>query len=176
MKLLISSRKILFAILLLTVASYNPGAIETTEGYPDKIVPGNIRLTNSFSSGSGFECCESAMVSFMKKWSIAGASVAIAREGKLVYAKGFGYTDTASGVETQPYNKFRIASISKLVTAIAVMKLAEEGKLSVSDKVFGPEGILKDSIYCSPRDKRVFDITIGHLLSHEGGWSQRWGD
>lgn len=176
MKLLVSSRKILLAILLLTVARYNPGAIETTEGYPDKIVPGNIRLTNSFSSGSGFEYCESAMDAFMKKWRIAGASVAIARDGRLVYARGFGYADTASGLETQPYNKFRIASISKLVTAIAVMKLGEEGKLSVSDKVFGPDGILDDSIYCSPRDKRVFDITIAHLLSHEGGWSQRWGD
>jgi len=112
----------------------------------------------------------------MKKWAIQGASVAIAREGKLVYARGFGYADTASGTETQPYSKFRIASISKLVTAVAVMKLNEEGKLSLDDKVFGPDGILNDSCYCSPRDKRAFNITVAHLLSHEGGWSQRYGD
>jgi CubicO group peptidase (beta-lactamase class C family) len=56
------------------------------------------------------------------------------------------------------------------------MKLNEAGKLSVNDKVFGPGGILNDSCYCHPRDKRVFDITIAHLLSHEGGWSQTWGD
>lgn len=102
--------------------------------------------------------------------------VAIARQGKLVYARGFGYADTAAGIETQPYSKFRVASISKLVTAVAVMKLMEEGKLSLDDKVFGPDGILNDSCYCYPRDKRVFNISVAHLLSHEGGWSQRYGD
>jgi CubicO group peptidase (beta-lactamase class C family) len=102
--------------------------------------------------------------------------VAISKDGKLLYAKGFGFADTASGIETQPYSKFRIASISKLVTATAIMKLQEEGKLSLDSKVFGPAGILNDSCYCCPKDKRVFDITIAHLLSHEGGWSQRWGD
>jgi CubicO group peptidase (beta-lactamase class C family) len=56
------------------------------------------------------------------------------------------------------------------------MKLHEEGKLGLNDRVFGPDGILNDSCYCYPRDKRVFDITVAHLLSHEGGWSQRYGD
>ena len=92
----------------------------------------------------------------MKKWTIEGASVAIAKDGKLVYARGFGYADTAAGIETQPYSKFRIASISKLVTAVAIMKLQEEGKLSLDDKVFGPEGILNDSCYCqSERQKSL---------------------
>jgi CubicO group peptidase (beta-lactamase class C family) len=72
--------------------------------------------------------------------------------------------------------QFRIASISKLVTAVAIMKLQEDGKLSVNDKVFGPDGILNDSCYCHPRDKRAFSISVAHLLSHEGGWSQRFGD
>jgi CubicO group peptidase (beta-lactamase class C family) len=112
----------------------------------------------------------------LHKWTIAGASVAIARDGKLVYAKGFGFADTAAGVEVQPYSKFRIASISKLVTAVAIMKLQEAGKLSLDDKVFGCNGILNDSCYWYPKDKRVFNITVAHLLSHEGGWSQRWGD
>jgi CubicO group peptidase (beta-lactamase class C family) len=135
-----------------------------------------VRLTNNDSSVSEFDDCVPVVNSFMKKWTIQGASVAIAREGKLVYARGFGYADTAAGIETQPYSKFRIASISKLVTAIAVMKLKEEGKLSLEAKVFGPDGILNDSCYCNPKDKRVFNITVAHLLSHEGGWSQRYGD
>jgi len=62
------------------------------------------------------------------------------------------------------------------VTAIAIMKLQEDGRLSLDDKVFGPEGILNDSCYCNPKDKRAFSITVAHLLSHEGGWSQRYGD
>ena len=173
---LIGPKKIILASLLLLAVTYNPGAIEKTEGLPDKIVPGNIRLTNSFSSSDDFLQCDAIVESFLHKWSIAGASVAIAKDGRLVYAKGYGYADTSNKTEVQPYNKFRIASISKLVTATAIMKLQEEGKLSVNDRVFGPQAILNDSSCCHPRDKRVFDITIAHLLSHEGGWSQRWGD
>jgi CubicO group peptidase (beta-lactamase class C family) len=175
-ELLNRSKKILLAVLLLLIASYNPGAVESPGSSPDKMVPANIRLTNSFSSGAEFAGCDKIMGSFMKKWTIEGASVAISKNGKLVFAKGFGFADTASGIETQPYNKFRIASISKLVTAIAILKLQEEGKLSIEDTVFGPYGILNDSCYCNPKDKRVFNITVAHLLSHEGGWSQRWGD
>ena len=170
------SKKILLFFLLSVVARYNPGAVETSDKNTGNMVPGYIRLTNSNSSGSEFEACTPVVTEFMRKWSIAGASVAIAKDGKLVYARGFGFADTAAGIETQPYSKFRIASISKLVTAVAVMKLQEEGRLSLNDKVFGPEGILNDSCFCKPKDKRVFDITVAHLLSHEGGWSQRYGD
>ena len=44
----------------------------------------------------------------------------------------------SSKAEAQPYSQFRIASISKLVTAIGIMKLKEEGLLSLNDSVFGP--------------------------------------
>jgi CubicO group peptidase (beta-lactamase class C family) len=175
-ELLNKSKKILLAVLLLLIASYNPGAVESPGSSPDKMVPANIRLTNSNSSGAEFAVCDKVVGSFMKKWTIEGASVAISKNGKLVFARGFGFADTAAGIETQPYSKFRIASISKLVTAIAILKLQEQGKLSIEDKVFGPDGILNDSCYCNPKDKRVFNITIAHLLSHEGGWSQRYGD
>jgi len=170
------SRKILLVLLLSIIARYNPGAVESSDRYPDKLVPGYIRLTNSNSSGHEFERCAPVIDAFMRKWTIAGASVAIAKDGKLVYARGFGFADTAAGIETQPYSKFRIASISKLVTAVAIMKLQEEGRLSLNDKVFGPDGILDDSCYYKPKDNRVFNITVAHLLSHEGGWSQRYGD
>jgi CubicO group peptidase (beta-lactamase class C family) len=173
---LIRSKKIALVLLLLLLVRYNPGAVNRSEGFPDRMVPGSIRLTNSNSSGAEFgESCN-IIGSFMKKWTIEGASVAIVKDGRLVFARGFGYADTSAGVEIQPYSKFRIASISKLVTAVAIMKLQEEGRLSLDDKVFGPEGILNDSCYCNPKDKRVFNITVAHLLSHEGGWSQRYGD
>ena len=173
---LIRSKRILLVLLLLLTARYNPGAVENKGDSSGKMVPANLRLTNSSSLVAEFEGCERIVESFMKKWTIEGASVAISKNGKLVFARGFGFADTAAGIETQPYSKFRIASISKLVTAIAILKLQEEGRLSIEDKVFGPEGILDDSCYSSPKDKRVFNITVAHLLSHEGGWSQRYGD
>jgi CubicO group peptidase (beta-lactamase class C family) len=169
-------KKIILISLLVTLVSYNPGANERERSFTDKLVPGNVRLVNSMSDHSAFFGMEKTIRSFMHRWEIAGASVAVSKNGQLVYAKGFGLADKANNYETEPYNKFRIASISKLITAVAIMKLQEEGKLSVNDRIFGPDGILNDPFYSDPKDKRVYGITVAHLLSHEGGWSSRWGD
>jgi CubicO group peptidase (beta-lactamase class C family) len=169
-------KKILLIVLLASVVSYNPGAVEKKNNVTEKIVPGNVRITNSYSSGRDFAAAEKTIRYFMRKWSITGASIAVAKDGRLIYARGFGYTDTISKEEVQPYHKFRLASISKLVTAVTVLKLTEEEKLSLNDKVFGPDGILNDPYFSNPRDKRVYGITVAHLLSHEGGWTQRYGD
>ena len=80
-------------------------------------MPENVRLTNSYSSSDDFIAAEKNITSLMRKWSLTGASIAVAVDGKLVYAKGFGVVDTVSNIEVQPYNRFRIASISKLITA-----------------------------------------------------------
>jgi CubicO group peptidase (beta-lactamase class C family) len=167
---------ILIFISFLLIVSYNPDTDEKTNIPVEKFVPGNVRLTNTYSSGKNFYNVEKSVGSFMHRWEIAGASIAVAKNGKLIFARGFGYADTTDKIEVQPYSKFRIASISKLVTAIAIMKLQEEGKLSVDDKVFGPDGILNDQYFSNPKDKRVYGITVAHLLSHEGGLSQRYGD
>jgi len=156
--------------------SFNPGAQENSVVVVEKLVPHNVRLTNSTSSVKEYTGAEKAINSFLRKWSIAGASVAIAKDGKLIFARGFGYADTATKTLTQPYSQFRIASISKLVTAVGIMKLQEEGKLSLNDKVFGPDGILNDPYFSEPKDKRVYGITVAQLLSHEAGWTQRYGD
>jgi CubicO group peptidase (beta-lactamase class C family) len=169
-------RKILVFTLLISIVSYNPGARENRVMIIDKLVPGNVRLTNSSSMGIEFAGAEKTINSFLRRWSIAGASVAIAKDGKLIFARGFGYADTAKMDEIQPYSQFRIASISKLITAVGIMKLKEEGKLSLSDTVFGKSGILNDPYFDEPKDKRVFGITVAHLLSHEAGWTQRYGD
>jgi CubicO group peptidase (beta-lactamase class C family) len=173
---LVRVRQILLIALLFSLVSFNRGAEENRIVVVDKLVPINVRLTNFDSPDLGNPAIDKTINSFLRKWSIAGASVAISKDGKLVFAKGFGYADTAAKTETQPYNQFRIASISKLVTAIGIMKLNEEGKLSLTDKVFGPDGILNDPYFSNPKDKRVYSITVAQLLSHEGGWSQRYGD
>jgi CubicO group peptidase (beta-lactamase class C family) len=176
MNFLIRSAKILLVAILLSLVSINPGAHENNVVLLDKLIPENVRITNNTPVTQDFPDAEKVVNSFLHKWSIAGASVAIAKDGRLVYARGFGYSDTLSKTQTQPFNQFRIASISKLVTAIAVMKLHEEGKLSLDDKVFGPEGILNDPYFADPKDKRVYNITVEQLLSHEAGWTQRYGD
>jgi len=168
--------KLLFVVILALLAGYGPEAVEKDDRLVEKLVPENIRISNEQSDSPEFEGFEKVVNNFIRRWNIVGASIAVAKDGNLVYAKGFGYADSASQEPVKPYSRFRIASISKLITAAAIMKLQEEGKISVFDNVFGPEGILNDPFYSNPKDKRVYNITVAHLLAHEGGWTTRWGD
>ena len=151
-------RKILLATILVSLVSYNPGAVDKSDRVTDKLVPGNVRLSNSLSEGKEFDGVEKTVSSFMRRWSIAGASIAISKDGKLIYARGFGFADTISREQTKPYSKFRIASISKLITAVAVMKLVEEGKLTLNERVFGPDAILNDPFFSNPFRIREWHI------------------
>jgi len=119
---------------------------------------------------------DKAVLKFMQQWGIPGASVAIAKDGKLIYARGFGFADVKSAEVVQPYHRFRIASISKPLTATAIFKLIEQHKISLNDKVFGPHGILNDSAYSKIADERCLDITIEQLLSHTSGWLKHGDD
>lgn len=116
------------------------------------------------------------MKRFIRQWGVAGASLAIANQGKLVYAKGFGFADIEQGEAMQPYHLLRVASVSKLITAVAIMKLIEDGKLSLNQQVFGENGILNNAQYRNYIDPRYEEITVKHLLNHSGGWTTRWGD
>jgi CubicO group peptidase (beta-lactamase class C family) len=176
MQLLTRPTKILFITLLLSLLSFNPGAQENYVVIVDKLVPNNVRITNNYPVSQDYPDAEKIVNSFLHKWSVAGASVAVSKNGKLIFARGFGLADTVEKIQAQPFNQFRIASISKLITAIAVMKLHEQGKLSLEDKVFGSTGILNDPFFSDPKDMRVCDITVEQLLSHEAGWTQRYGD
>lgn len=120
--------------------------------------------------------CDATMQQFMSRWNMLGASVAIAKDGKLVYERAFGYADLARTVPMQPYNLLRVASISKTVTALAIMKLVEGGQLSLAHKVFGPEGYLNTTAYTQEiHDPRLRDITVQHLLEHSAGWDRDAG-
>ena len=106
---------------------------------------------------------------FMARWQIAGGTVALVRNGRLIYSQAYGQADTH--MPAQPHHLFRIASLSKPVTALAIMKLKDQGRLKLQDKVFGPQGLLPDASYpCS--DRRMLDITVRHLLQHTAGWDR----
>lgn len=133
------------------------------------VSPAPVMDTSMYSAAFDGEIAQ-----FMKRWSLKGASIAVMKDNRLIYAKGYGYADLAKQEEMQNYHMMRIASASKLVTAVGVMKLVEEGKLSLEEKVFGPQGILSE--YNEIKDKKHQAITVGNLLNHRGGWSWRDGD
>ncbi len=113
---------------------------------------------------------DSLIISFKQEWKIPGISVAIAKDGKFIYAKGFGYADTTKKESITVKSLFRTASCAKTITAIGIMKLIEESKLGLEDKVFGEDGILNDQFYCDIADSNVYKITVRNLLQQTIGW------
>ena len=137
----------------------------------------NDTLTNALSAQPELHAMDSIMQRYLKRWEIHGAQLAISRHDSLLYARGFGYADKDRKIPMEPSYIMRMASVSKLVTATGIMKLRDMGKIRLSDKVFGPKGILNDTFYVnSIRDKRYFDITVEQLLRHKAGFTNYAGD
>ncbi|GLR19970.1 serine hydrolase [Portibacter lacus] len=112
---------------------------------------------------------DTAVQKFLDKWFVPGGiSVAISKDGRLVYERGFGKINNTSERRVYPEHKFRVASVSKPITAVAILQLIENGELSFDDVVFGESGILNE--YTPTKDARIEDITIYDLLHHLGGW------
>jgi CubicO group peptidase (beta-lactamase class C family) len=99
----------------------------------------------------------------------AGA-LAIAKDGQLVFAHGYTWAEPNYPV-TQPASLFRIASCSKPVTGLVIKQLIDEGVLQLESRV---QDILKlrTPYGTSPVDARFADITVAHLLTHQGGWDR----
>ncbi|MFP4367937.1 MAG: serine hydrolase domain-containing protein [Bacteroidales bacterium] len=138
----------------------------------EQIQPIPQRINNKYSDIEDFEYLESGIAFMLGKYDIKGASIAVAKDGKLVFAKGIGYADAETKEPVEPKHLFRIASVSKLITATTIMKMTELGLIDIDDKVFGNNGILNDSIYRDYADPRVGDITVRHLLNHSSGWNK----
>ena len=98
----------------------------------------------------------------MEKYKAPGLSVAVARHGQMVYQRGFGYADKASGEAVTSASLFRIASISKPITATAIFSLIEQGRLGLNDLIFGAAGILEY-------------MNVTRMDAH-GGWIATPGD
>jgi D-alanyl-D-alanine carboxypeptidase len=105
---------------------------------------------------------DAAAAAALSEIRAAGFSVAVVRDGQPVLAKGYGYADLAERVPASANTIYRLASITKQFTAAAILHLAEEGKLSLDDRI-------SDYLPDYPASGRR--ITIRNLLSHTSGLS-----
>ncbi len=135
-----------------------------------------MKLDNEDSNCDSLLAIDLLISNFLKNHDIAGASVALTYRDRLIYAKGFGLANTETKEAVHPGHLFRIASVSKLITAVTVMHLYEKGLIDLDEQVFGPSGILNDKEFQQYSDPRYEDITISDLLNHTGGWSRLKGD
>jgi hypothetical protein len=111
------------------------------------------------------------VIQLMQNHNIPGISLGIIKGENLVYSKPYGVADITTDEKATNNSLFRIASVSKVITAIAILKLLEDGILEFSNKVFGENGILEFDYGTPPYRSEVEDITVAHLLNHQTGWN-----
>lgn len=116
------------------------------------------------------ESLDRKVESILSQYNVPGLQLAIVNKGRLVYQKSYGYADREQNIKVTNNSLFRIASISKSFTLAAVLKLIEDNKLAMGDKIFGDDGILKFDYGTAPYKNYVEDITLKHLLEHKAGW------
>jgi CubicO group peptidase (beta-lactamase class C family) len=109
---------------------------------------------------------DQVMPAALAQYNVPGATVAVVKDGRLVVAKGYGYSDIANKTPVNATTTtFRIGSITKLFTWTAVMQLAEEGKINLDADV---NTYLSD--FKIPDTYPGQPVTMRHLLTHTAGF------
>lgn len=108
-----------------------------------------------------------ATMAYMRETGVVGCSVAIAEKGRILYSSGFGFADLENPAEVRPETLFRLASISKPITAVAVMRLVERGLVDLKTDIrhYVPEFPDKGQV-----------ITVEQVLNHTSGIRHYKGD
>lgn len=103
----------------------------------------------------------------MKKYPVPGVAISVVKDGKILFTKGYGYSDVEKKTPVDPESMpFRIGSITKTMTATAIMQLVEQGKVDVNEDI---NKYLKD-IEIKGKDGNT--ITVHHLLTHTAGFDE----
>jgi CubicO group peptidase (beta-lactamase class C family) len=104
----------------------------------------------------------------MREYHIAGAAISVVKDGKLFFAKGYGYADIEKGIPVDPEQTiFRIGSVGKTFTWTAVMQLVEQGKLDLDADINTYLDFRIPDTYPQP-------VTLKHLMTHTSGFEDRW--
>lgn len=110
---------------------------------------------------------DQVMKTFVKERNISCAQLAIMKSGKIVLARGYRYNDGSRAVPAvTPTSLLRIASLSKNITAAAIMRLNQDGKLSLTATVPQLLGLSAEA------DPRLDEVTVLRLMQHLGGWDR----
>jgi D-alanyl-D-alanine carboxypeptidase len=111
-----------------------------------------------------FSAIDKIVADALAKTGAPSASVAVVKDGKIAFARAYGLARLEPPMPATPQMRYSIGSISKQFTAAAVLLLAEEGKLSLDDRV----------VRWLPELTRAKDVTIRQLLSMTSGYQDYW--
>jgi len=130
---------------------------------PPAVGMGSKSSSNSYDTVIG---------NLMASNAIPGGALAVTRNGQLVLARAFGFADRDSHQPAHPGQLFRLASMSKQITAVGVLQLVEAGTLSLDASAFSYLPNLQP-LPGKTINPQLSTITIRNLLNHTGGWN--WG-
>ena len=116
------------------------------------------------------EAYDREVEAFLQARQVPGGALAVVKNRRLVYARGYGWADREKRIAARPDSLFRIASISKPITAVAVLRLVEEGKLDLDARAFDLVTLKPLPSAGAKRDPRLSQITVHQLLQHTAGW------
>lgn len=152
---------------------------EMTDARPGKVLrgPGYRESIAAYNVAAGepdprFASYDRLVHDFMKEHRVPGVSIAVTNGSRIAFARGYGYSDVAKRQQVGFESLFRIASLSKPITAVAILQLIEQEKLNLDDKVFEVLDYESDIKQANGFDDRLRQITIRHLLEHRGGWDR----
>ena len=148
--------------------SWEPDYVEAFNGADG--VRFNTIWRNTTFAAKDLKLIEDKARAYMRANDLPGLSIAVMRNDKLVYAAGFGVADKDSGMPVSPRHRFRIASVSKPITHVAVVNLANTTSLELGDRVFGDNSILGGTFATPDSNPDIEDITVDHLIRHRAGF------
>ncbi|MGB4268773.1 MAG: serine hydrolase domain-containing protein [Spirochaetota bacterium] len=122
-------------------------------------------ITKEYSDSDYMHYLDQQVKYLLKKYKIPGANIAMIRQGKIAWAKAYGYADKEKGIPMRLETICRVESISKSVTAWGVMRLLYEGKISLDEPIENYFTTWK----FPPATFASKSITVRHLLSHSAG-------
>jgi CubicO group peptidase (beta-lactamase class C family) len=135
---------------------------------PSSVLPPSASERTAMSNLAG---------AFMEKYDVPALSCSVGYAGAIVYQDAFGLADRESNEAVTPNHLFRIASVTKTITSATIFTLIEQGRIKLTDKIFGPGAITGVDYGQPPYNPGVDQITLEHLLTHTaGGWSNSNND
>lgn len=133
---------------------------------------GQAEMPITGESGAGLEAIDQGVAQVMRRHRIPGVSLAVAKDGKLVLARGYGFAVVENRVPVKPESLFGLASVSKALTAATILSLVQHERigldtpvLQILDHLAPPRGERFDS--------RLRAVTVRMCLNHSGGWDRK---
>lgn len=159
-------------------APLDPGAATSREDADDSYGQDDEPIAAAPQNANAGRCSladlDGIMQQVMQQYSIPGVSLAVAHNGKLVYAKGFGVANLRTREPVTPRTLFNLASCTKAISAFGALRLVEAGKLQLDEPMYTAIG-RPNLVRGMTADPRVAQITIRQLLHHSGGWNDDSG-